>query len=226
MKKILVVLLALIMAICMVACGAETAPEEAPENEAANIQQESSSNILIAYFSRVGNTEWDDDVDAVTSASLNVVDGDFIGNAQLLAEMVQEKTGGDLFLIQAKETYPSDYNETTEQARDEQSKDARPALASHVENMDQYDTIVLVYPIWWGILPSPVDTFLEEYDFSEKTILPLATHGGSSMGSTESEITSLCPRAKLLEGLAIHGADAQNAEAEVNTWIDNSEVVK
>ena len=94
------------------------------------------SNILVAYFSRVGNTVWDDDVDAVTSASLNVENDEFVGNAEYLARMAQEATGGDLFLIQTEETYPSDYRETTNVASVEQADNARPALTSHVENMD------------------------------------------------------------------------------------------
>ena len=104
------------------------------------------SNILVAYFSRVGNTVWEDGVDAITSASLNVENDEFVGNAEYLAQMVQEATGGDLFLIQTEEAYPSDYRETTNVASVEQADNARPTLTTHVENMDQYDTIVLIYP--------------------------------------------------------------------------------
>ena len=183
------------------------------------------SNILVAYFSRSGNTVWADGVDAVTSASINLIDGEIAGNAELLAQMAQDVTGGDLFLIQTVDAYPSDYRETTNVAADEQSENAHPALASHVANMEQYDTVVLIYPNWWGTLPQALYTFLEEYDFSGKTILPLCTHEGSRMGSSERAIASLCPNATLLEGLAVRGASAASAHSDVETWLNRSGIL-
>lgn len=185
-----------------------------------------NSNILVAYFSRVGNTEWEDNVDAVTSASLNVENGEFVGNAEYLAKMAAEVTGGDLFLIQTEETYPSDYRETTDVATVEQSNNARPALASHVDNMDQYDTVVLIYPNWWGTLPMPLYTFLEEYDFAGKTILPLCTHEGSRMGNSVGAIATICPDAVLLDGLDVRGSAASSAQFDVETWISNSGILE
>lgn len=127
----------------------ENQPEEnSTEGSAEADVSTPGSHILVAYFSRVGNTDWEDGVDAVSSASLNVRDGEFFGNAQLLAQMAQQATGGDLFLIQTEKTYPSDYRETTDVAAAEQEENACPALSSHVKNMEQYDTIVLIYPNW------------------------------------------------------------------------------
>lgn len=140
--------------------------------------------------------------------------------------MAQEATGGDLFLIQCEDTYPSDYRETTDVAADEQKDNARPALASHVENMDSYDTIVLIYPNWWGDLPMPLYSFLEEYNFSGKTILPLCTHEGSRMGGSEKTIASLCPDATLLNGFAVRGRDAASAQNDVETWINQSGILE
>ena len=196
-----------------------------PETPTTGDNAQQGSNILVAYFSRVGNTVWENGVDAVTSASLNVVDGEFLGNAQLLAQMAQEVTSGDLFLIQTVDTYPSDYRETTNLASVEQSENARPTLASHVSNMEQYDTIVLIYPNWWGTLPQPLYTFLEEYDFSGKTILPLCTHEGSRMGSSERAIADLCPDATLLDGLAVRGGSAASAQPDVEAWINSSGIL-
>ena len=196
------------------------------QGSTAQSLQASGSNILVAYFSRVGNTVWEDGVDAVTSASLNVENGEFVGNAEYLARMAQEATGGDLFLIQTEETYPSAYRATTDAAKEEQNANARPVLASHVENMDQYDTIVLVYPNWWGTLPMPLYTFLEEYDFSGKTILPLCTHEGSAMGSSERAIADLCPNVNLLGGLAVRGSNASSAQSDVESWINNSGILQ
>lgn len=215
MKKLVIMFLALTMAFSMTAYGSENAD---------NAEQE--SNILVAYFSRVGNTVIEDGVDIVTSASINVIDGEYAGNAQLLAEAAQQATGGDLFLIETVDTYPAAYRATTDLAKEEQNNNARPELASHVENMDQYDTIVLVYPNWWGTLPMPVFNFLEEYDFSGKTILPICTHEGSRMGSSESAIRETCPDAVLLEGLSVRGSSASSAESDVVEWINNSGILE
>ena len=193
---------------------------EAPESE----EPELSGKVLVAYFSRMGNTVWEDGVDAVTSASLNTIDGDFYGNAQLLAGYAQQFTGGDLFLIETEQTYPSDYRETTDAAKVEQNENARPALSSHVENMAQYDTVVLIYPNWWGDLPMPLYTFLEEYDFSGKTILPLCTHEGSGLSRTENTIADLCPGAQVLGGLSVRGGNAASAQSDVENWLNNSGV--
>lgn len=254
MKKVFVLFLILAMAITAVSCSdknentddaLQTVPsqtevvptenvteatdspsESVMPNETQDAEQPSEqSNILIAYFSRVGNTNWKEGVDATTSASLNVVDGEFAGNAELLAQFVQEATGGDLFLIQTVDTYPSDYRETTDKAKVEQNENARPALASHVENMDAYDTIILIYPNWWGTLPQPLFTFLEEYDFSGKTILPLCTHGGSALGRSDDDIAKICPNANMLKGLAVSGSDAASARGKVEEWINKSGVL-
>ena len=99
---------------------------------------ETTSSILIAYFSRVGNMNFDENIDAVTSASVNMNGSNVTGNAQMLAEMAQEVTGGDLFFIETVEKYPAEYRGTTDQAKEEQNNDARPELLSHVENMDAY----------------------------------------------------------------------------------------
>lgn len=183
------------------------------------------SNILVAYFSRVGNTVFEDGVDVVASASLNLENGEFVGNAEYLAKMAQEITGGDLFLIKTEDTYPSAYRDTTDAAKEEQNAGSRPALTSHVENMDQYDAVVLIYPCWWGELPMPLYTFLEEYDFSEKTILPLCTHEGSGMGSSARVIARLCPDANLLTGLAVRGSNAPSAQSDVKSWINDSGIL-
>ena len=209
----------------------ETGTEaENPENMADGAEiigtDEAESSILIAYFSRVGNMDFDEDIDAVTSASVNMDGSNVFGNAQLLAEMAREVTGGDLFFIETVEKYPAEYRGTTDQAKTEQNDDARPELSSHVENMDAYDTVILIYPNWWGTLPQAVFTFLEEYDFSGKTILPLCTHEGSRLGRSENDIASICLDAKLLAGLSVRGSDVGSAQTEVEEWISNSGILE
>lgn len=188
-------------------------PGESPEPE------EETSRVLVAYFSRVGVTPFDDGVDAVTSASLNIRDGELVGNMQYLAEYVVEATGGDLHQIITEKEYPADYRDTTDLASEEQASDERPALTSQVEDMDQYDVVFLGFPNWWGTLPQAVVTFLERYDFSGKTIVPFCSHGGSRLGSGPRDIAALCPEATLLDGLAVSGSDAANARDEVADWV-------
>lgn len=164
---------------------------------------------LIAYFSRKGQNY----------VSGRIVDLK-VGNTEVVAKMIQKITGGDMFHIKSVTAYPKDYTETTEVAKNELRAKARPKLTGQVENMKTYDVIFLGYPNWWGTVPMPVNTFLESYDFSGKTIVPFCTHEGSGMGHSEKDIAKTCPKSTVLEGLAIHGASASSAESKVSSWID------
>ena len=127
--------------------SSETPETTEPAGEDTQSGSESSS-ILIAYFSRVGNTDFPADTDASSSASVVATEDGLQGNAEVLARMIQCAVGGDLFLIETEETYPVSYDETVDVGQQEQSDNARPALASQVENLDQYDTVFLGYPNW------------------------------------------------------------------------------
>lgn len=195
-------------------------PTETLETTASADPAISESKTLVVYFSRVGITPFDDNVDASSSASINIRDGELVGNMQYLAEFIAEETGGDLFQIITEKEYPVEYRATTDLAAVEQEDDERPALTSHVENMDQYDVIFLGYPNWWGTLPQAVMTFLEEYDFNGKTIVPFCSHGGSRLGRGPQDIAALCPDAQLLDGLAVSGSAVAGAQAEVQEWLN------
>jgi flavodoxin len=164
---------------------------------------------LIAYYSRKGNNY-------VSGSIVDLV----IGNTKVVANMIEEITGSDMFHIEAVKPYPKNYTETTEVAQDELRANARPELTNHVEDMDSYDVIFLAYPNWWGTMPMPVFTFLEEYDFSGKTIIPLCTHEGSGLGHSEKDIAKLCPKATVLKGLAINGTSAGSAKNSVSNWLN------
>lgn len=209
MKKILAIAMMVVFTLSLAACGnSGTQPEESTmssqpevttqsENETPDATEGSpqpEGNILIAYFSKTGNTE-------------------------TVANMIANVTGGELFKVETVTPYPDDYDETVDIAREEQDNDARPELSTHVEDMSQYDVIYLGYPNWWGTMPQAMFTFLEEYDFSGKTIIPFCTHGGSALGRSESDIAELVPDAELLEGLAVSGSSADSAEADVQAWI-------
>lgn len=185
-----------------------------------NVTSESEGKTLIAYFSRVGNTDFADNIDAVTSASLNKSGGNIVGNAQILAGFAQEITNGNVFLIETENKYPSEYRDTTNVAKKELNAEARPALISSVENFESYDNIVLIYPNWWGTIPMPVATFLESYDFTGKTILPICTHEGSAMGSSENDIKEILPNADVVDGFDVRGGSVSGAKSDVENYLN------
>ena len=154
------------------------------------------SRVLIAYFSRAGE-----------NYGVGVIEK---GNTEIVAEMIAEQTGGDLFHIETVTPYPEDYDACTAVARREQDENARPALAATVENIDDYDTVYLGYPIWYGDMPMAVYTFLESLDWSGKIIIPFSTHAGSGLSGTQAHIASACPGAELGSGFTIPGQTAQN----------------
>jgi len=173
-----------------------------------------NSKNLIAYFSRKGN---------------NYVDGNIvnlpIGNTEILAKIIQEATGSDIFRIESTKKYPDDYTETTEVAKAELNDDIRPELADYIDDIDSYDMIFLGYPIWWGTFPMPVVTLLSKYDLSGKIIVPFCTHEGSGLGHSEKDIAKFCPKATVLNGLAIQGADVNNAKNDVINWLKNIGII-
>lgn len=199
-------------------------PETAASTESAPVEPESQpeepfqSNILIAYFTLPEdvNTEG---VDAISGASIIMRDGVKLGSCEFVAKTVQETIGGDLFQIETVQQYPLDHDPLVDQAADEKSAELRPELATQLENLDQYDTIILGYPNWWADLPMPVYTFLEEYDFAGKTIIPFVTHGGSGFSNTLGTIAALQPGATISENtLSIARGDVANCEETVIDW--------
>ena len=175
----------------------------------------SGSNILIAYFSRAGE-----------NYNVGVVEK---GNTAIVAEIIAEQTGGNLFEIRPTTPYPSNYNEMLAVARQESSQNARPEMADSVTNMADYDVVFLGYPIWNGDMPMMVYNFLETYDLSGKTVLPFSTNEGSGLAGTQGTITSKCPSATVLDGLAIRGQTAQNNRSEteraVENWLNSSGIL-
>jgi len=166
------------------------------------------AKCLIAYFSRPGNNY-------VGGAIVNLP----IGNTEVVAKMIHGLNAGDLFRIEPVHAYPEDYTETTEVAQQELRTDARPELAGHLKSMASYEVIFLGYPNWWGTMPMPVFTFLEESDLSGKTIVPFCTHEGSGLGRSVSDIRKMCPKATVLDGFAIRGGSVKNAQTQVSDWL-------
>lgn len=197
----------------------EAAEIAADQQESTDADSESSaegSNILIAYFSIPEDVET---TDAVSGASIVVKDNEKLGNTEYVAKVIQQTVGGDLFRIETVEAYPLDHDPLVDQAADEKDEDKRPELLSHVENFEQYETVILGFPNWWGDFPMPVYTFLEEYDFGGKTIILFVTHGGSGFSGTVSTLSELCPDALVSENtLSLSRNDVAESEEDVVSW--------
>lgn len=192
--------------------SSSNAVTEAVQNNTDN------ENILIAYFSVPENVATYG-IDANSGASIVVKNKDVLGNMQYMAMTIQEAIGGELFRIETKEKYPLEHETLVNQAKEEQNEEVRPELATHIENVEQYDMIFLGYPNWWGDMPQPLYTFLEEYDFSGKTIIPFNSHGGSGFSNTIEEIKKLQPNATVKDdGLSISRNDVADSEQEITDW--------
>ena len=130
--------------------------------------------------------------------------------------MIAEAFGGELFSIRTVEPYPDNYNDTVDVGQTEKNNGIHPELATHIENLDQYDTIFVGFPNWWYVAPTIINTFLESYDFSGKTIVPFATSGGSGMGNTNEKLAPSCPGAILMKGKMLNGLLSQE---ELKAWV-------
>ena len=229
MKKSLSVLCVAFLLAVLTACG-NFAPAEAISTETAGaaasqntqsassdktwanisrpMQAEEGNKLLVVYFSLAGE-----------QYNVGVVEE---GNTSIIAHMIAEQTGADLFEIEAAAPYPTSHSELLDVSRQEMTGNARPEITGTVDNMDDYDTIFIGYPIWWGDMPMIVYNFLESYDLSGKTIVPFCTHGGSGLSNTESTIANITGGA-MKDGLAIPGTTAQNdretARSQVTEWL-------
>ena len=199
----------------------ETETEQSTEGtaEAESSEAGAQSSLLVAYFGYAENAALPDDVDVSASASIQPWNGALTGNTGVVADMIAQATGADLFSIRTVEQYPDTYDATLDQGQQEQSDGARPEIATHLENLDSYDTIFLGFPNWWGDMPMAVYTFLDEVDLSGKTVIPFVTSGGSGFSNTISTIQQMEPQATVQEGLSISGSSATGAQQQVESWL-------
>ena len=153
-----------------------------------------NNKILVAYFSWSGNTE----------------------NA---AKIIAEKTGADIFEIELVNPYSTNYNTVLDQAQKDMNADARPEIKNKIENFEQYDTILIGYPNWWADIPMPIATLLEEYDFSNKTIIPFCSHGGGEFGQSITTISKMASKSKIGIGLSIHYSGGSGLGNDISNWL-------
>ena len=122
--------------------------------------------------------------------------------------------------VDAEEPYSSDYDECLDRAAEEKADNARPALTTHVENMEDYDIVFLGFPNWWYTLPMPVLTFVEEYDWSGKTVVPFVTHGTGGLSSTIRDLTAALPEdTTILEPIGVYRPEVDTSQGAVQDWL-------
>lgn len=219
--RALTLALSIVFVFCMSACAYAEGQSSAQGNA-------SRGRVLVAYFSRAGEN-YNVGVPDPDSASASYAGYIEKGNTAILAEIIAALTGGDLFEIVPVTPYPDDYASMLALAEREASEDAMPEIAGTVERFDEYDTVLLGYPIWDGDMPRIVYHFLSSYDFAGKTVIPFNTHEGSGQAGTQRTIASLLPEATVLNGLAMRGSVAQNerdeAKEDVTRWLSELNIL-
>ena len=166
------------------------------------------AKTLIAFFSRADENYF--------GGAMRYVK---IGNTEIVCDLIREMIDADVFRIEMKKPYSPVYMTCIEEAKRDLREKARPELVSYPDSIDAYDTVILAYPNYWGTIPMAVATFLEKYDFTGKTILPLCTNEGSGMGGSERTIKQCAPGATVKKGLPVTGSSAANSGEIVKRWL-------
>lgn len=218
----------LLLSLCLSGCAQENPPTAFPSATLdVNIQTEPASltaeapplenRTLIAYFTLGRNAG---NVDASTSASLLIQNGETVGTTEAVARMIWENTGGDLHLIQTAAPYPDDFQAVVDQNHQEMNAGFLPALVESELDVSRYDTVFLGYPVWATNAPQAIFSFLAEYDLSGKTIVPFCTHDGYGSGSSFRNIENAIPGCTALDGLAVEASNVPGSEETVASWLD------
>ncbi|MBQ1288108.1 MAG: NAD(P)H-dependent oxidoreductase [Erysipelotrichaceae bacterium] len=166
------------------------------------------NKTLIAFFSRADENYF--------GGAMRYIK---VGNTEVVVNHMKEMIDADVFKIEMKEPYSPVYMTCIDEAKKDLRNDARPELVSYPDGLDQYDTVILAYPNYWGTMPMAVLTFLERFDFNGKTILPLCTNEGSGMGSSEKDLKRYASGAQIKNGLSITGSKAADSDDKVEKWL-------
>lgn len=148
------------------------------------------------------------------------------GNTKTVANTIHDLIGGDIVEVETVIPYPNTYEEVIHIAPGELASDYRPELRTKVDNMDEYDTLIVGTPIWGGHLTPAMKSFLASYNLSGKSIAPFCTHGGSGTAQSVNDIRSVCPNSTILGSLAVYGSRAESSRADVERWIKQLEIIK
>lgn len=176
-----------------------------------------SSRILVAYYTLPET----DGTNTDAGASRVAVNGQIQGNMEYMANTIAQATGGRLFEIDTVQTYPGLHEPLVDQAAQELDADFRPALSTHIDNLEDYDVIFVGYPIWWGEMPMAMYSFFDEYDLSGKTVIPFSSHGGSGFSGTVSVIAGLEPGANVVRnGYTVSRGSVAGDADNLRRWVE------
>lgn len=162
---------------------------------------------LIIYFSHKGENYMENGIENIKK-----------GNTEMVAEIIKEATNADLFEVIEEKPYSVNYKMCCDEAKVEVDNNLRPKVKALLDSIDEYDTIFIGGPVWWGHLPMPMFTVLEKLDFNDKTIKYFTTHEGSEIGYVNKDIALLCKGAKVKEPLAIRGCKVKENESLIKEW--------
>jgi len=182
--------------------------EQIKKTKCTKMEDIQMAKTLIAFFSRADENYF--------GGAMRYVK---VGNTEIVVNLMKEVIDADAFKIEMKDPYSPVYMTCIDEAKKDLQNNARPELTNYLDSIDEYDTIVLAYPNYWGTFPMAVATFLERYDFSGKTILPLCTNEGSGMGGSERDIKKYTSGADVKKGLSITGSNAANSKGAVQKWL-------
>lgn len=194
-KDIVLLLMGLIVSI---SCSGNTSKKE--ENN-----MEKKGKVLIVFFSHAGENYGVGNIK--------------VGNTKLVADEIQRVTGGDEFEIVADKNYDMPYDALTKLAKEESEKGEKPSFKGEIKNIDDYDTVFIGGPIWWGTYPRVMFTFFDKYDLNGKTIIPFTTHEGSGLGSIVEDLKTIYPKATFKEAFSIYGHEIRKDLSKVDKWL-------
>ncbi|MBR1770112.1 MAG: NAD(P)H-dependent oxidoreductase [Bacteroidales bacterium] len=143
-----------------------------------------------------------------------------VGNTKIVADYISKRTGAAQFEIVCEKDYDMPYMQLIELAKKEAKDGELPAFKGKIDNIEQYDTIFIGGPVWWGTYPQVMFTFFKEYDLSGKVIIPFTTHEGSGLASCVDDVEKAYPKAEVKEGFSLYGHEVRQAESKVNKWLE------
>ena len=240
MKKVSTLLAALAAAGLIAGCGLTGESKSAAENpkeatsisdaKIANVQpglvksENNKQKILIAYFSYVENTGGrpvhSDQYDILTAASVKLDKNEMVGNNAVIAKTFAEKTGGDIFSIRADKAYSSKYEEATDTGKEELDNNTKVGVSTKIDDISDYDTVIFIYPIWWGELPQALNTFLAETNLAGKKVITVSDSYNSGAGVTAEAVQKLAPQATVVAGPDIKEADMADIDSIVTQAVE------
>lgn len=197
--------LAAIVALLTMCCTASA--NQSTMNNQDETSMDKNGKTLVVFFSHAGE-----------NYSVGNIE---VGNTKVVADYISEMTGADQFEIVADKDYDMPYMQLIEVAKQEANNNELPPMVGRLENVDQYDTVFIGGPVWWGTYPQVMFTFFRDYDLNGKTLIPFTTHEGSGLASCVEDVKEAYPNADVKPGFAIYGHEVRSGRNKVEKWLKN-----